>query len=662
MTLALLLALLGASLQAEPGQTGGDRPSSVQATDPVAEAYRQFLLAQRYESAKDVDNAVAAYERAMAADPKAGAIPAALADLQMRANRLADAVKTATHAIEVEPGNREAHRVLGLIYASAATKESPRTPASRQAQQDSLQRAIRHLEAAVTPAGGITDAEAGLRDTLARVYMIAGRYESAIPILVELVRWDPLRSDLARLLAEAYAAANRGGEAITWLESAASDNPQLYGTLADFYGRDGRSKEASGAYEQALKTSPRGFDVRVRYASMLLNVRGAANMMRARDVLREAVALRPTDERALYLLSEAERQTGDVAAAEAAARRLIAQNALNPRGYSSLAEALADRRRYQDVVDALVPAVVKFRATSDPSLALGILLPRLANAHQQLGRHDAAIAVYEELRTLSKDPAATIRLIQAHLAAKRYTAALEIARSARVERPDDVWLARLESETLRQDGKADEAIAVLGSLVARRGDNPEAHIALANVYAETDRSVLAVKILQDAETKFPADTAITFELGAALERQKQYAAAEAAFRRVIDREPEHAPALNYLGYMLADRGERLDESVDLITRALEVDPRNGSYLDSLGWAYFKGGRLQLAEQHLRQAAEQLATNSVVQDHYGDVLFKLERYQEAVDAWLHALGGDGDSIDRDDIDRKIRSARQRLDRR
>jgi tetratricopeptide (TPR) repeat protein len=114
--------------------------------------------------------------------------------------------------------------------------------------------------------------------------------------------------------------------------------------------------------------------------------------------------------------------------------------------------------------------------------------------------------------------------------------------------------------------------------------------------------------------------------------------------------------------MLADRGERLDESVDLITRALEVDPRNGSYLDSLGWAYFKGGRLQLAEQHLRQAAEQLATNSVVQDHYGDVLFKLERYQEAVDAWLHALGGDGDSIDRDDIDRKIRSARQRLDRR
>ena len=124
-------------------------------------------------------------------------------------------------------------------------------------------------------------------------------------------------------------------------------------------------------------------------------------------------------------------------------------------------------------------------------------------------------------------------------------------------------------------------------------------------------------------------------------------------------DPEYAPALNYLGYMLADRGERLDESVAYLQKALQLDPDNGSYLDSLGWAYFKGNKLDLAEDNLKRAADQLRTNSVIQDHYADVLFKLGRYDEAITIWTRALAGDGDSIDRTGIDKKIRSAQQKL---
>ena len=92
------------------------------------------------------------------------------------------------------------------------------------------------------------------------------------------------------------------------------------------------------------------------------------------------------------------------------------------------------------------------------------------------------------------------------------------------------------------------------------------------------------------------------------------------------------------------------------------EPENGSYLDSIGWAYFKDGRLQLALESLKRAADQLVSNSVVQDHYGEVLFKLGRYDDAIGAWTRALSGDGDSIDRVGIDKKIRSARQKLPRR
>jgi tetratricopeptide (TPR) repeat protein len=114
--------------------------------------------------------------------------------------------------------------------------------------------------------------------------------------------------------------------------------------------------------------------------------------------------------------------------------------------------------------------------------------------------------------------------------------------------------------------------------------------------------------------------------------------------------------------MLAERGERLTESVDLLKRALTIEPDNGSYLDSIGWAYFKMGDLKQAEENLRRAAEQLTTNSVVQDHYGDLLFKIGRIDDAIAAWTRALAGDGDSIDRSAIDRKLRSAKEKLPRR
>ena len=83
-----------------------------------------------------------------------------------------------------------------------------------------------------------------------------------------------------------------------------------------------------------------------------------------------------------------------------------------------------------------------------------------------------------------------------------------------------------------------------------------------------------------------------FRRGAVLAEAKREADAEVAFKRVLQREPKHDEALNYLGYMLADRTTRLDEAIQLITQALEVDEDNPSYLDSLGWAYPQARRFR----------------------------------------------------------------------
>jgi tetratricopeptide (TPR) repeat protein len=664
MRLLVFVALLGISapwVEAGQARRGSEPPPASSAPpDRAAAAYEQFLQAHLLED-EDVDAAIAAYKRAMELDPTSSSIPTDLADLYLRENRYPEATDAAEQALRLSPANREAHRVLGTVYATLAGG-SPDQPRPRRAvQRENMVKAIEHLEQAFEPP--MSAGDANLRAMLARLYVATDAYDKAIPVLTDLVTQEPGWPDGPSLLAEAYAEAGRTAEGIAWLEEAAPENPQLYGTLGDFYGRNRRWSDAVVAFEQALKSTPRSLDYRKRLGEALLNTGNRTDAVRARDVLRDAVAMRGSDERSLYLLAEAERASGDSAAAESVARRLVTQNPWNPQGYSVLAEALEDQRRYQPLVDALAPGIAAFRGRANNALVLRLLLPHLGFAYQELGQYDKAIAAFEEARKISpNEPSFLGYLIQAHMAARNFSAAAELAHKAREQNPDDLRLARLESLALRRGGKVAEGLAILEAMARRSEAEADAYLALAQGYIDANRGAQAIKVLQDAQNRFPSETAITFELGAALDKLKRYSESEAVFRQLVAKEPQNAPALNYLGYMLAERGERLAESVDFIKRALEIEPDNGSYLDSIGWAYFKDGKLDLALENLQRAAEQLKDNSVIQDHYGEVLFKLGRYDDAIGAWNRALSGDGDSIDRGGIDRKIRSARQKLPKR
>ena len=154
---------------------------------------------------------------------------------------------------------------------------------------------------------------------------------------------------------------------------------------------------------------------------------------------------------------------------------------------------------------------------------------------------------------------------------------------------------------------------------------------------------------------------LVVSLASTLEREGKYGDAEAMFRQMIAEDPNNADALNSLGYMLAERAQKLDEAVSFVQRALVIEPGNGAYLDSLGWAYYKQNRFDQAEAPLKEAAAQLPTVSVIQDHLGDLLNRRGLLEDAVSAWQRALDGDGESINRSVIEDKIKSARQKLGR-
>jgi Flp pilus assembly protein TadD len=157
----------------------------------------------------------------------------------------------------------------------------------------------------------------------------------------------------------------------------------------------------------------------------------------------------------------------------------------------------------------------------------------------------------------------------------------------------------------------------------------------------------------------PTDVRGLHVLSLILQDKGDVKGAEKALRDLIARDPMDANALNSLGYMLAERGDRLPEAVTLLQRALKIEPGNPSYLDSLGWAYFQQGRLDLADSPLSEAADKLKSSSVVQEHLGDLRFKQRRFADAAAAWERALGGDGQSIDRTKIEGKIREARGQM---
>jgi tetratricopeptide (TPR) repeat protein len=656
MKLCVLAAVV--ALLAMPAQAGAQTPP-----DRSADAYAEFLMGRHLETTDNIDGAITAFKRAAQLDPRAADIVAELSGLYMRQSRLDEAIAAGEQALKVAPNNREAHRVLGIVYATLVegSRRGARAQQNAGSQAENLAKAIQHLEQAIDRQA---DSDPNVRATLSRLYMAASAFEKAIPLLVDLVSQEPGWSDGPSLLAQAYAGAGRDADAIAWLERAAPDDPDLYTTLAGFYERSRKWKEAAGAYERAVVAQPRNVDLKAQYAAALLNIGGTESLTKARQLLTDVVAARPNDARSLFQLSQAQRRLGEYAAAEATARRVIMLNAKSPMGYYALATALEERRQYQALVDAIEPAVAEFRSrgSANPASDLGLLLPHLGFAYQEIGNHDKAIATFEEAHRISpNDATITAYLAQAHLSAKKYSNAIEIARKGRAQDGSDLRFARLEAQALRQTGRADEAVSLLQEYVRKQADRPESYIALAQLYSDTKRGSDALKTLQDAQSKFPDDTNIGFELGAVFDKQKRFADAESAFRQVLLKEPDNAPALNYIGYMLAERGERLTESVDLLKKALAIEPENGSYLDSLGWAYYKSEKLDLAADNLRRAAEQLKANSVIQDHYGDVLFKLSRFDEAIAAWTRALAGDNDTIDRPSIDKKIKSARQKLGR-
>lgn len=615
-----------------------------------SEAYRLFLRGRHFEGEDDIEGAIRSYREAADIDRTSGEVLAELSALYARRNRGEEAVAAGLESLDRDPSNQSANRILGLIYAARANE--------RDGTVEDARLGIRHLEQARdTP---LPDFHLEL--TLARLYLGNDGAQKAIGLLEELQKNEPGFAETGFLLGQAYQQVGRTADAITTLERVVEGGRPSYRALrglADLYGRAGRWGDAVETYERAVERNPRSARTKRELANALLKNNQAEQ---ARDVLDELVTMRPNDAAGLYLLSEVELDLGNFAAAENAARRLSELENGGVRGTLALTEVYSRRRQHRRVVEALEPILQNAEERGLRPEQFAGLLARIGFAYEQLQDHQAATRTYEEgVELMPTSLAFGARLTQTYINTGRLDDARQILQQMQGYHSGSLTLVRLEARLLGDSGDFEAGLDMLRDALQVHGDEPTAHLFMADYYGHYERLEEAIYLLESAESQFPDDTSVLFQLGALLEQSDRPVDAEQAFRRLLNRDPEHGATLNYLGYMLADGGDRLEESVRLLERAIKIDPHNGAYLDSLGWAYFKLDRLDLAETMLQQASEQMAWNSVIQDHFGDLMLKLERYGDAIAAWERALAGDGDEVERETIEQKIGDAKRQLGR-
>jgi tetratricopeptide (TPR) repeat protein len=209
---------------------------------------------------------------------------------------------------------------------------------------------------------------------------------------------------------------------------------------------------------------------------------------------------------------------------------------------------------------------------------------------------------------------------------------------------------------LRSQGKSDAAIEALQTLSRSHGDLLGVQFALADLLRAEERfdeAEVAYSAAIDLSQAAKAENwVLYFYRGICHEQSKDWAPAEADFRKALELNATQPQVLNYLGYGLVDRGEKLDEALGMIEKAVAADPEQGYIIDSLAWAYFKLGRYADAMEPMERASLLEPVDPIVTDHLGDVYWMNDRKLEARFQWRRALSFEPAEADQKRILRKL----------
>jgi tetratricopeptide (TPR) repeat protein len=643
-TLLLFAAagLLGAQ-QPAPMAPSGSPPPVTSATPDHATAYYHYMLARRYRELAGVYNrgdfverAIAEYKKAMEADPDSLFLRVELAELYWRAGRIADAVRDAEAVLKINPDQVDAHRLLAHIYWRNLAQAQP-----DKAAKESLGKAIEQFEALARLEP--SDDENYL--VLGRLYRLNSQNEKAEEVFKKALNADPDSRNALINLAQLYFDQGEYDQAIQVLKKVPEDemDTRLLAMVGYTYAQARDYAHAEAAYEKALGQDPENQEIRRAYAETLMS---GGKTEAARAELQKILKADPEDGATYLRLGQLDRQEGRFEQARQELERaqtLLPDSLEVPYQQVLLEDALGNQDKAIEILQGLIKKSEKpdGQYTVGDAAYQAAFLERLGVIYRSQEKFDQAQQVFQEIVSLGKEQAARgeALIVETYRLNHQPQKALQEASVAIEKYPKDRSLRLLRASLLGEQGQVEEAIRQLRAMLNKTPADREIDLAIAQVFSQAKRYQEAEAAAKEALALSPLEDDqeyVRFVLGSIYERQKKYDLAEEEFRKVLSVNPLNAAASNYLGYMLADRGVRLDESVKYIQRAVQIEPNNGAYLDSLGWAYFKMNRLDLAEPHLEKAARLMSDDPTIQEHLGYLYLQMGKRRKAQEAWERAL--------------------------
>jgi tetratricopeptide (TPR) repeat protein len=592
---------------------------------------QEFEMTARGELATE---SIEYYKKALALAPGSSVIMERLAEIYAKSQRTREAVQEATEALKANPDNLSAHRLLARIYVRTLGDMSP-----GELQKENLEKAAEQFHAILK----LDPKDTSSALWLARLYRFENRHPEAEKILRGILDRDADNGPALEQLSQLLIDEGRSQDAVELLSKSAgsSSSPEIYDLLGDAYSQGKDYSKAEDAYRKAVDADPDDAGHRHGLAQSLLSQEKYAAAL---EQFRKLSELEPGTAENYLRMAQLYRRMGQYDQAESS---LLRAKQLAPGSLEVLYhEALLyeDQGRYGDAIKVLTDAIAGIKGQStgegNPS-ALAILYEQLGRTYREQENYPAAISTFEEMSKLGPDSQrrAQMLLIDTYRESHDLDRAIAETKKALDRSPKDqsltVTLAMLYGE------KTDTATAtkLLSALLHGNDSDQEIYLDLAQVqergrkYPDAEQS--AQKAAQLSRSDQEQESA-AFMMGAIYERQKKFDLAEEQFRKALALNPNNASVLNYYGYMLADRGVRLEEATAMIQRAVKQEPNNGAYLDSLGWAYYKQNKFAEAEENLRRAASRSGHDPTVLGHLGDVYMKLGQTERAAELWERAL--------------------------
>jgi tetratricopeptide (TPR) repeat protein len=613
-------------------------------------AYGLFLEALSLREAGKPDEALKVLQRTLKADPLAADAHAEMARIQMDEGRFELAVLAVNQAIKVSPQRADLRSLAGQVhqfYGQSGGGEAE------------LRLAAREYETAST----LSPNDPGPLRDLTRLYSALRDAKAALDTWKRLSVVDPANTDAFVQVASLSLATGDTSAAVEALETASAADPRnarVLQLLGDIKQQAGKAEEALKHYQAAAKLDEKDLVTRLKIGEILI---GAHRGGEAEALAEEMLKQDKSNRFALDLKARAFKELGRVDEAITLAESLSAGDPKDLKA-AFLVVTLLEQKGALERAEEKLNELLRRNTTGEDAESIArnnrVFWAHAGMVRQRLGRYEDAAEAFGEAANSGKekDASLTTYRIDALISAKSFDKALKEARVARQDPAfkDESDLRFLEAYALRGTGDEKGASTLVDSLLGSSKDEANDTLAAAEFYQRGKKFDRARELFARVSEKDPKNVRAFFSLGAIFERQKKFDEADKAFRNALVLAPDSAITLNYLGYMNADRNVKVEEALSMIQKALEADPDNGSYLDSLAWALHRLGRNAEAEAAIRKAYASQDKNAVVIAHLGLILAEKGNPAEALKYLQLSLEGEDEDgeLDRALVQDKIKT--------